>query len=168
MATITLQFSTSTEWSSAVIRRLLHSPFSHVDYVVPGEGLFGASDPGGVMLRGFQYQPFLTRHNATLQTTPKVVARFHELMLSETGRAFDNDALWSFLSTDDRPWRQRDRWVCSELLCYALEAADFFPYPLAVQKNRVSPADLLLLLNPYFDVDAFLSPLPLNWAGDPP
>ena len=165
MAIITLQFSTSTEWSSAVIRRLLHSEFSHADYVMAGAGLFGASDPGGVCLRSFNYQVFGCRHNATLHATQAIAERFHEIILAETGAAFDNDALWSFLSSDRPPWRQRGKWVCSELICYALEAAGFFPYPLIVQKNRVSPADLLLLLNPYIDVDAFLTPLPLDWTG---
>ncbi len=129
------------------------------------DGLFGSSDPGGVCLRGFNYQPFLARHNAVLRTTPVIAARFHEIMLDETGKLFDNDALWAFLGTDDRPWRRRNAWICSELLCYALEAADFFPYRLVVQKNRVSPADLLLLLNAHMDVESFHNPLPLDWAG---
>jgi hypothetical protein len=37
-----IQFSTSTAFTSGIIRRLTHSPFSHVDFVLP-DGLLGVS-----------------------------------------------------------------------------------------------------------------------------
>lgn len=151
--TLTFQFSTSLEWSSGVIRRLCHSPFSHVDYVTP-DGLLGASDPGGVKIRPFNYQKFGTRRWAVVRTDK--AARFHEIIRTEIGKPFDNDALWCFLGQmPTRDWRKPDRWFCSELITYALEESGFFPYKLVVAKDRVSPPDLLLLLNPYLDVMRF-------------
>jgi hypothetical protein len=53
-AELLIQFSTSTAFASAIIRRLTHSPFSHVDAIITDElaqhfkiqpGLLGASGP---------------------------------------------------------------------------------------------------------------------------
>ena len=40
-----MQYSTSIAFASMVIRRLTHSEFSHVDFILPGEGLLGVSGP---------------------------------------------------------------------------------------------------------------------------
>jgi hypothetical protein len=74
-----------------------------------------------------------------------------EVAHKQIGKPFDNGALWDFLSDQphDRDWRQTDSWFCSELIVYCLEQANFFPYSLVVAKNRITPADTLLLLNPF-------------------
>lgn len=159
---IRLQFSTSTEWSSAVIRRMCHSPFSHVDVLDADGNCIGASDspkaavlrgnPNGVAVRPPDYQVFGVRHVAELSATPEVEKRFFDLIDSQLGKPFDDSALYAFLSPDvstERDWREADAWFCSELAAWALEQSGFWPYTLLVAKNRVSPADLLLLVNPY-------------------
>ena len=64
---LTLQYSSSTALTSDLIRRICHSQFSHVDMVLQGEGLLGASgedvypnfdDPGGVLIRPFDPWPY--------------------------------------------------------------------------------------------------------------
>ncbi len=127
--------------------------------VVPGEGLLGVSgsdhtinDIGGVQIRPPGMWPYLH---------PPKTARLHtggadaiiELAKTQIGKPFDNGALYGFL--DDmghepkRDWRDHGSWFCSEYIAWALEASHFFPYSLIPAKNRITPADLLLLLNPF-------------------
>lgn len=165
MPQIIIQCSTSTEWSSALVRRILHSDFSHMDWV-RHDGLFGASDPGGVRLRPFNYQPFLYRHNAILEVTAEQCAAFTEFMLSQDGKPFDKEGLWSFLGEPrPTPWHDRGQWICSELIAAAMDVAKIFKRRLIVRKDRISPPDLLLRINDYIDVDEFERPLSLTWGG---
>jgi hypothetical protein len=162
---IKLQFSTSTEFSSTLIRELCHSPFSHVDIVVDRantgyDGLLGASDspkapyftgnPHGVAIRPFDYQIFGRRSTAFLKASPEVEAKFYQLALSQLGKPFDNHALVAFLkpgTSDARDWRSDDLWFCSEFGAWCLEMAKWFPWEILVSKGKISPADLLLLVN---------------------
>ena len=146
----TIVFSTSYALSSALIRFLCHSPFSHTDIMLPipePYSLFGASDPGGVMCRPFNYQPFKTWHKATIHTS--LADRIIELVRSQEGKPFDDIAMRQVMSDEPRDWTVPDAWFCSELICWACEEAGLFR--VVVPKNRVTPADLLLLLNPWID-----------------
>ncbi len=150
----TIVFSTSFALSSALIRFLCHSPFSHCDILLPEPipyGLFGASDPGGVILRKYDYQKFKTWHQATIHTP--LGDRIVELVLSQKGKPFDDVAMKQVMSDEPRDWKIPDAWFCSELICWACEEAGLFR--VVVPKNRVTPADLLLLLNPWIDAKEF-------------
>ena len=170
---IRLQFSTSLEASSALIRRLCHSKFSHVDILLPDGTCLGASNsphapyiegnPNGVAIRPVNYQEFGIRRIATLVSTPEVEKLFYEIAMTQLGKPFDDAALQAFLSADvegNRDWREEGMWFCSEYATWSLEQAKFFPYELVSAKNRVSPADLSIYLNPYMDVAAFQQPIP--------
>jgi hypothetical protein len=157
---IKLQFSTSTEASSALICRISHSPFSHVDAVLPDGNLLGSSDspnalviqgnPNGVAIRPPNYQLFGRRNVARLAASAEVEQKFYERLTSQLGEPFDDAALHAFL--DGRPhtgrdWRDESAWFCSELTVWALERAGFFPWEIIVSKDRINPPDLLLLTN---------------------
>jgi hypothetical protein len=162
---IKLQFSMSTEASSALIGRITHSPFSHVDAVLPPDSkyagaLLGASNspnalvldgnPNGVAIRPPNYQPFLRRHIAELNATPEVERDFYDIALSQLGKPFDNAALHAFLDGaphTGRDWREDDAWFCSEHHAWSLEKAKWFPFEIIVSKDRIAPPDLLLLSN---------------------
>ena len=61
----------------------------------------------------------------------------------------------------DRDWRDESAWFCSELKAWCLEDAGFFPYTLLISKNRVTPADLLLMVNPWvINGETFWQPIP--------
>jgi hypothetical protein len=167
MPEIHIQYSTSHAFASSVIRRLCHSPFSHVDIVLRSEkehGLLGVSgedrkigDLGGVRIRpnpAWEYRgpPKIAR---VANVADSVYDTFLEVARSQIDKPFDNGALWDFLSDtpDDRNWRKPDAWFCSEYVIWCLEQAGFFPYELVVAKNRITPADSLLLLNPFLSVD---------------
>jgi hypothetical protein len=152
-----LQFSSTTAWQSGLIRRVCHSPFSHVDIVVKGEGLLGASDPGGVKIRPFDYEKFSIRRRAYIHTdkADKIISRAK----TQIGKPFDSAALHAFLDAGEkhmpRDWRDPDQWFCAELVLWALEKELFFPYKIIVNEDCVSPPDLLLMLNPYINVEEF-------------
>jgi hypothetical protein len=165
---VDLQYSTSTAWQSGIIRRLCHSQFSHVDIIVPGEGLMGVSgvdpsigDLGGVRIRPFNAWPYLRPPKvAHLRCTDEIAQRIIANGRSQLGKPFDNDALWDFLSDHpgDRDWRAQDKWFCSEFAIWCLETGGFFPYPLIASKNRVTPADSLIMINPFmvpYDIEEF-------------
>lgn len=154
MDAVTLQFSTSLEWQSALIRRICRSRFSHVDLVLADGRLLGASDPGGVAIRPVDYQPFGIRRQAVVATP--LADAIYTAALSQLGKPFDHDALFQFLTGAlAPPWLMPDRWFCSELVAWAFESRGFFRYPLAVNLGRITPQELILLLNPYFDVIRF-------------
>jgi hypothetical protein len=155
MNQIILQFSTSFAWQSGVIRFLCHSPFSHVDLILPDpvpHGCLGASDPGGVTVRAHDYQPFKTRRRATIKTDKAY--EIVKLVQSQIGKPFDPKAMKAVLSDEPREWREPDAWFCSELIAWALEKSGFFSH-LIVPKNRITPSDLVLLLNVWIDPEEF-------------
>ncbi len=161
MDRLQLQFSTTTHWASGLIRLMTHSHFSHIDAIIPPGfpglesltpkpyGLLGASDPGGVMIRTHDHYPFKRRRRITLVTDK--ADEIIRLMATQIGKPFDSTAMARVIDLNQRDWRMKESWFCAELICWALEEAGFFPYPLVQSKNRVTPADLLLILNPYFD-----------------
>ena len=162
------QFSTSPAFASMVIRRLSHSRFSHLDFILPGEGLLGVSglgdyisgggmqthDPGGVMVRPFDAWVYLEPPKiARVQAPEATVRAIIEAGRSQIGKPFDNSALWGFLSDQvyekKRNWRDTGQWYCSEFATWSQESGKLFPYPLIVTKDRVSPGDNLLMINPF-------------------
>lgn len=175
---IRLQFSTSVEWQSGIIRRVCHSPFSHVDIVLPNGNLLGSSNSpkapiitgnaGGVAVRPPEYQEFGIRRIAEVLASEAIETSFLNLAVSQLGKPFDDKALHAFLDGDvtlPRDWRQDDLWFCSEYITWCLEGAGLWSYTLLLPKNRISPADLLLLLNPLMNTDTFwLPPEGLNFG----
>lgn len=171
MSKLQIQFSTSTAFTSGIIRRLTHSPFSHVDIVLP-EGLLGVSgkddsitDPGGVRIRPHKAWPYLTEpKTANIQCDDAIAIAVINAARSQIGKPFDNGALWCMLQdqaktpvTTQRDWRNTASWFCSELVIWSLEQGGLFKYPLAVCKNRITPADVLLLINPFMSVEDIIS-----------
>ena len=160
--------------SSWMIRKMGHSPFSHVDFVLPPDHehagcLLGASDMGegspciagnpcGVAIRPPDYQEFGYRRQMILQTNK--ADEIYMVALTQLGKPFDNGGLRKFLSDDwpsVRDWRDTGKWWCSEGALWALEtggfwspeesiaAADRDSYTLPWPKDRASPTDLLLV-----------------------
>ena len=168
-ARIILQFSTTTNtwqwkppffpnWASVAIRRMTHSPFSHVDFELPDGSLLGASDspkapvikgnPRGVAIRPSDYEDFGLRRHMFLET--EKADAILAFAMDQLGKPFDNTALRSFLSDalpGERDWHNPDTWFCSEMVVCALEDGGFWsPVPAQWPKNRMSATDILMLL----------------------
>lgn len=192
MGELVLQFSTAensiNNWASALIRRLNHSPFSHVDFILPPSpewpdgACLGASDQGlsskvyasnprgnprGVAVRPLEYQKFGTRRRMILECDDAVAKNVIDKAMSQLGKPFDSAALHDFLSDHFpgyRDWRNPDVWFCAEYCLWSLEEGPFWKNPpLPWPKNRVSPTDVLLLLltHPrWVNRDSFWDPIP--------
>jgi len=166
MAELVFQYSTSTAFTSKIIRRLTHSQFSHIDLVLP-EGLLGVSgkdksigDSGGVLVRKFGCWPYLFPPKlAHVQCSDEVQKKTIDWAVSQIGRPFDKKALYHFLRERaglkliGRDWRDPNSWFCSEFQIRAAEIGGLFSYPLIVNKDVVSPQDTLLLFNPFMLAD---------------
>ena len=129
MSELLIQYSTSTAFASSIIRRLTHSRFSHVDFLLPGEGLLGVSGPdqkigdfGGVLIRP---NPPWTYHDKPKLARIRVEAQVHDATIAfaraQIGKPFDGSALWGFLSDQAaeqpvRQWRDPATWFCSEFV----------------------------------------------------
>lgn len=111
----------------------------------------GASDPGGVQVRPHDYQEFMTKRMATIHTDK--AEAITALVMSQLGKPFDDEALRQVVSEHPRDWKLPNKWFCSELMAWACEEAGLLR--IIVPKNRVSPSDLLLLLNPWIDAEEF-------------
>lgn len=181
---IVIQFSTAAPVGWAVwfpfldfsmwIRRATHCPFSHADLVLPDNTLLGSSDnptapvifgnPRGVAIRPGNYQDFRIRRRITIPAEDVVVKAFYDFCFAQIGKPFDHAAMKMryFLSDrfDDRDWRDDGKWFCAEMLGRAAEVSKLFPWKLVGVKNRLTGSDLLLILNPLYDVDAFWRPAP--------
>src|SRR6516225_6962601 len=156
------------------ICRLTHSPFSHVDLVLEDGNLLGASDnphapvvagnARGVAIRPPEYQRFSVRRNVTIHTSNRRATRFHDFVMAQRGKPFDSSALKPgvFLSGDfsNRDWRTEDSWYCAELIGRAVEVAPLLDWTIPGIKNRITPADLILLLAPLYDYDRAKERLP--------
>ena len=180
MNEVVLQFSTTinslSNWASALIRRMTHSPFSHIDIVLDDGSLLGASDnpmapvlrgnPRGVAIRPGSppYQEFGVRRQMVIRT-PKADAII-DMAMSQLGKPFDASALSDFISDDFpgvRDWRNNGTWFCAEWVIWSFETAGYWaPAELLWPKNRVSPTDIFLIF--MFDTnwvnrDTFWSPV---------
>lgn len=145
-------------WASPLIRRLCHSPFSHVDFVLPDGNLLGASDQGpdspciegnpqGVAVRPPNYQEFGIRRNMVIKTDRAqfiLAAAYNEI-----GKPFDNGALYKFLSEGTigtRDWRDPSAWFCAEYPPHCFERGGYwYPDELIWGKDRFTPTDLIML-----------------------
>jgi hypothetical protein len=187
MATVTLRFSRAApltwqeKWRqkdfiyySMLICRLTHSPFSHVDLLLDDGNLLGSSNsphtpvvsgnPAGVAIRPPDYQRFAVRRDAIIPTTDQRKKRFTDFCMAQLGKPFDGEALSPrvFLSPDVvfRDWRENDKWFCAELMGRATEIAPLLGWTIPGVKNRITPADLVLLLAPLYDYAIASKPIP--------
>lgn len=168
MTDLIIQFSSSTAFMSRMIRTLCHSRFSHMDIVLPGEGLMGVSgkddsiaDLGGVRIRPFEPWPYEIKRTITIKTDKAdAIIRAGR---SQIGKPFDDEALHAFLSIHPlftRSWDALDRWFCSEWGIWSCREGGLFPWKLCVPMNKIDPNDGMQLLNPFMsdaDVDQLLA-----------
>lgn len=155
------------------ICRLTHSPFSHVDMLTDDGHLLGSSNnptapvvsgnPCGVAIRPFDYQRFAVRRDVIMKVTADEKKAFVDFTTAQVGKPFDADALKpsTFLSAEfhNRDWRKGDKWFCAELMARATEEALLLDWDIPGIKNRVTPADLILILAPLFDFEECFKPI---------
>lgn len=149
---IVLQFVQGKDLSSKLIEWFSHSgDVSHVDVLWPGGGLYGArSDevggaPAGVQLRAENYTEGCNVVRVTLNMSATKRQAFYDFLLAQEGKPYDKTGILGFVV--DRDWQEPDSWFCSELVAAALSQCGYFDYPPAAASNKITPADLLLLVS---------------------
>jgi hypothetical protein len=181
MHSLTFQFSTSVECSSALIRWRLGSLFSHLDFVLGDGTCLGVSDspdapvvtvngapqgsPRGVAIRPPDYQEFGIRRRLTIETDKANAVL--TAALSQLGKPFDHFAMRSLLWPphwqNARDWRDTGQWFCSEYCTWSCECGKLWSYPLLVPPSGVTPPMFLLLVNPFIrsvaQAEAFWKPV---------
>ena len=147
---IRLQFSGCRDIASRAIMWFTHGQFSHVDVVLPSGELLGARNdsvggkPPGVQVRPRGYTQFSKRVIMELTPTLAQEKSFYDFLMRQVGKPYDHAAIWGFLV--NRDWRERDSWICSELIAATLEESSIIArlYALA---STVDPVDLSLIFS---------------------
>lgn len=147
---IRLQFVADAGLVSAAISYVTHGWCSHVDTVLPDGSLLGARFSGGVAIRPPDYKSFSRRATVELACDGGVAREYHDFLRWQVGKPYDLTADVAFLT--GRDWREDDSWMCSELVSAALERAGFFPHQLCSPANKITPADLLLVVSAFAPV----------------
>jgi hypothetical protein len=141
--TIKLQFVCQAALSSRAIAWFSSGHLSHVDVVLPNNGyLLGSRDdsvgdrPPGVQIRRPDYARFTRKVVMDVPCGAAQEAAFYEFLYNQVGKPYDTTAIWGFLV--DRNWRERDSWICSELVAAAGEDARILPR-LYLAANKITP-----------------------------
>ena len=143
---------------SDLIARFSAGHLSHVDSIIPDEGLswaprrwlYGARNdkvgkdfagrkiPAGVQLRPPGYTSYRRCVIATIPVTDQQFADFWQAEHEKIGLPYDSEAIWAFVF--NRDWREKDSWICSEKNMDSAEIAKFFwTSKLALTPNKMTP-----------------------------
>lgn len=170
MGLIRQQFSTNggLDVESVLIRLYEHSwsPYTHVDIVRPDGSLLGArSDsvggkPPGVQIRPANYETWAHVALVELPCSDAVEAAYLAFAEAQIGKPYDTTAIMHMallnanptVPAPERNWADDDSWFCSELDLAAKQASGFFPFPLVVRAQLLTPADDLLLCSAFVNV----------------
>ncbi len=93
-------------------------------------------------MRPPDYALFVRRMVMEMPSTPAQGHDFWAFLCSQSGKPYDYRALWAFAA--DRDWRAPDSWICSELVCAALEHAKISPQ-IYIPSAKITPRDVALI-----------------------
>lgn len=151
---IRLQLSATNGLQSRLIQFLTASVISHVDIVLPDGRLLGALPSDGVQVRPANYSRWTRILRVTIPSTADQERRFFEAAEGQIGKKYDWSGIFNFFT--QRNWRESDKWFCSELVAYALEAASIPAFnPVAPVRKIVPDAFLLSPLCNYSFAEAY-------------
>ena len=150
---ITLQFVRAPGLGSSLISAYERGWPSHVDAVLPDGRLLGArSDvlagvPAGVQIRPADYEQVSETRRIILTADAQTQLKFWAFLQSKIGAPYDTQAIFAFPFNQD--WGSPDSFICSGLQAAALAASGWFPRPLPLPHDMVTPWELLLCLTPW-------------------
>jgi hypothetical protein len=151
VSAIVLQFVRGADVGADLIAWFSHGGYSHVDIVLPDGRLLGArSDrvggaPPGVQIRDAAYVEGCEVLRVAIECAPEMAATFEAFVRGQIGKPYDVEGIAGFIV--GRDWRDDSAWFCSELASAGLEHCGYFPHPLAAPTNKLTPADLLLVVS---------------------
>lgn len=164
---IVLQYSTSSDLMSAMIRYRSGSKWSHVDVVLPDGYLVGArafretttdnlyTYAKGVQKRHANYHQF--SHALRVKIKNKsCAADYYDWIEKQIGKPYDMSAIWGF--TFNREWRSDDAWFCDEMILAGFEHIGFWTHSLSLPLWRIDPGGSLLVLSTdpsYLEIEGY-------------
>ncbi len=161
MSTIRIRFVTCNGPISWMVRAAeMGFLFSHAEVAMPDGTLLGAHADGGVQARpsGYDVAHAPVEVLVDVPCTQPQIDMAHAYLRAQLGKPYDLGAIaalagreaWpdeaALLAQVDQPWRDPDRWFCSELVDAALEHAGVLP-SLPVTPRRITPRDLYFRLS---------------------
>lgn len=151
--TVRLQLVLGCGWGSRAISWFSaggKQGLSHVDALMQdGSHLIGArsdrvgGEPPGVRIRPPGYEAWKARIVFDIPATDAQGLLFHDFLTAQIGKPYDRSVILAFIL--GRNWREKDSWICSELIAAALEYARIVP-PLYLVASRITPVALALLV----------------------
>jgi len=145
---IRLQFVCEHAISSQAIAWFSSGHLSHVDCLLDDGQLLGArSDRVGGKPPGVQIRPqgYIKFSQCVVMTVPCTAAQkriYHDFLTDQLGKPYDSEAIWAFAF--NRDWREKDSWICSELLAAAGEKSSILR-PLYLAANKIVPVACALV-----------------------
>lgn len=145
--TVKIQFSTQKCWDSSIIRHVTWDGDSHVDLVLPPDGLLlGARLSGGVQIRVPNYSKFTSVNVWAVSMPEENANKIYDAAMSQIGRPYDKMAILNFVLHRKRDWRETQSWICSEFVAWAFEQGGWPLLNPAIPFDHISPRDLKLSL----------------------
>ena len=142
---VQLIFSTRKGIFSKLVRFITWSHYSHVDMIVGGDHIIGASVLHGVEEVSLAYRKSVS-HRWVIGEVPTIAAEdddnIYRALKSQVGKPYDWFGILGFLF--HRDWQNEDRWFCSELIAWAFDKVGTRILADSVRKSRVSPEHLLM------------------------
>ena len=114
------------------------SEYSHVDLVVPGEGLLGAM-PDGVKLRPFNYDHPTKLLYAWVDVNDS--EKIYTIAKSQTGKRYDFGAIFGLALHHD--WQDAGQWFCSELATWLLLQDEIHILNPGIPYSSITPGMML-------------------------
>lgn len=144
---ISIQFSSQHCWDSSIIRRVTWDSDSHVDLILPPDGLLlGARLEGGVQIRVPKYSTFTSCTIMKIELPLHNQMQVYKAAMSQIGSPYDKFAILNFICHRTRDWRETGSWICSELIAWAFEEGGWPLLNPNVPVDHITPRDLKLSL----------------------
>src|SRR5882757_4649204 len=144
---ITLRFVTSDDFVSRAIRAAEYGFWAtHVETALEDGSVLGAYLDLGVIIRPPDYDKGTRTQELVLSlgTSAAEERSYNTFLRAQLGKPYDLTAVEAFPL--GRDWQEPDSWFCSELVAAGLVQCGFLA-KLAVDSNKITPRDLLLILS---------------------
>lgn len=139
---MTLLFTRRRHLGSWLIRMVTWSDYSHVDIVLGGGMLIGATAPHGVRLSRLEDRLSKASKAVMMDISRDLTNPVFDFLFSQMAKPYD----WlGVLGIGlHRNWQEDTRWSCAELAAKTLSVAGHNPFDDKFQ-HRITPQDLLML-----------------------
>jgi hypothetical protein len=150
LSSCTLRFVAANDLVSAGVRAgEFGFPYSHVEFVLDDETVFGAHFRTGVARSLSEGAHVTGTRTVVLTASEAQIDLLCAFLQAQEGKPYDIEAIVSIAAgalLGPRNWRSSNSWMCSELVTAALENSGIIS-TLADEASHISPRDVMLILS---------------------